>query len=1821
VKPQGMVELHRDVLNSALHDMLYPLVAGELRSRQPGHCMRISDLDEMLAVALSERLRVDFPEFQIFVLSDSGSRSIPTQLAISSTKLVELRNPLPDGTLRPPLLVFLPPNLRTSAEDSFGVATFEQFRIHDPYQELWTALLADLPQDLRVPVTEIVNALKDSRWPLADALPMCRFLLTIRENDLDAQAVGAALYEFGLVPHFRLLDDSARVPWHIKRNMRGVEKLTNSEKSERGRVVELGLVDATFRAELGAFLEEVGADDPRVWTGRIALDPAAWRFSFDKWQLPDSGQQPDQVCIHSVDIDLPEVQASTGDPRLRELIGQKYLPLGPTGVRGAEVSFSVNPVPNRVNRLAKFLVQLVARDSGPVGNAKVKKAWKTDRADASVKLTGLQKLDLEEGWYFVRVRAVTDQNDFVPLVDRYGKPLAGLEQDRNANESDLFYVVPGATTEEDSVPKSVAEAETLVHAVAKTRIQAVREGRSADSVQITFCDWVHTEGKGRAVKQDEIEVRLGRDGAFRIPVSRVLRNVEERILKEPARLGSYQISIEGGSPGSPSAADELKTDSSAAQEFRAERSKFLSAIGRMDRSETALRPLICQAADWEALSEIVLSYAQSYHRWIKNLLRSAETGQSIDQQQAQAELKIALSLDSVQIVVRNHRGRNRDAVLVGPTHPLRALWFAVWAKLGRAWVDIAAMEPQKYGEGTLRSLLSKLAPVNFPAFIPVDMGRVYATVDAVQPMWSLYAPTREEDPRGLLGEVCSALGLPEPATFGAAITAEDLADRVHRYVLQHPYVRTLNVNVFNGGRATAIAELLLHLQSSPNLSDLKYDIRLFVTDPAAPGVGEAIEALFSPASSLSTPEADQFLTPTGNHLFPKLAFAVRSIEDFRKDPNRFQSHVSMLFDLFPAEEVGTAPPIQRDSAVAVYGLVQEFDSVYSEEDSFVVWKRQPRHGIAQALLGAEELTDELSRLPETVSHATAVVATGQVSTETRPVVSLALRAEERALLHQVHENSDWVFTVDRNLGLEFFDHGRADRPDYLIDYSLDQTSFAGHRFVVSSRSLAELEAMLRPTLSSYNLKANGEHAAILLSQLRSLSGRLALKLISSPTQRAEVLGLALARLYLAYQGALSNQIVVPLDSHLDLYNSLDETGDSVTLQRTDLALFDLDAGNKVVNCRLIEVKCYRSVGGIGSYQQLRSRVNGQVCRSEEVLRHHFDPELNLSDRPDRQLKNRELANLLEFYLDRGVRYKIISPAVEEEARFLLRTLDYGYKLRFTRSALIFDFEKSGTEPAEIDDQIEFHRIGFDLIRELIDGIAPPSSVAGESSASLSEESWTDSTVPKLRSAAFLVPQRDRSVSWDELRRARVLGDDPLPFETTKPRSNHQTEAAPAANYEWSPEFGIAQSSGAEIAPVSKAEQAQPEVQAARLAVDVTIGVNGPSPQFGVLGEFSGRRIGLDLNQTHTISLFGVQGGGKSYTLGSIVELATMAIPGINELPRPLGTVIFHFSTTQAYAPEFVTMAKPNSDTEMVEQLRQRYGCEPKGIDDVVVLAPADKVAERQAEFPGITVLPLAFSSRELQASHWRFLMGAVGSQSLYMKQINHIMRDLRQNLSWERIRDAVANSHLPDNLKGLAETRLNLARLYIDDHSSLSSAIQPGRLVIVDLRDEFLEKDEALGLFVVILQLVADATHQGSKFNKLVVFDEAHKYIESPDLVAGLVEVIREMRHKGTSVLVASQDPLSVPVSVIELSSQIILHRFNAPTWLKHIQRANTALGSLTPDKLNALSAGEAYIWSSKATDPAFTSGPVKVRFRPRVTQHGGATHTAVGSISEGHGN
>jgi DNA phosphorothioation-dependent restriction protein DptH len=1808
---QGLLELKADQLNAELERVLLPQLVERLGVRRPGHCMRVSDLDPELMARLCGRIRAEVPGAEVVILDDGVSRGWPRDLLVSSTKLVELRNPLPDGQLRPPLLAFIPGDLRVAAEDSFGTATFEEIPVGDVYTRLLEELLRELPTTVRGAVTEIVRDLADAEdpWSFADALSLVRFLLTARANGMDAEAIGASLYEVGLVPDFHLLVDPVRAPARIARNRECVERLTWSERSERGRVLELRLGDPTLIKQLGNFLTETGVEDPRTWTRRIVMDRTCWGLAFNRWDFQDGAVAPDTICISNVTNDLMTVREDETDERLSHLIGQQVLPVG--SIRKFSVNFHVDPVPSHVQGLAKFVLQVVSKEYGPVGMARSKAVWKSGTQEATVSFTNLGKVEWEEGWHYIRVLPYTETEDLVPLVDERGEPLAWATnaQDPSVirpNESDLFYVLPEGDVEVTPAQRAIQREASSAHALFRLQFTALQDGRDPRAVRRSWVGWAERKGRMRGAGTELIEVRFGREGAWHVPVSRALKDIEQKILAQPDGHLSWRLPISVGEVGEAVGDAGEWPDLPAAAAFLAARSRYFAAV----RAETS--DMVTQGADLRLLKPVAVAYAHTYLQFIEDLAnRVSPQGGS---PATYADLRRVLGTDTITLALVDHRGRRREAAVVAPTHPLRALWLATWAELGEQWVHRAGRGPREFIVPTRDALLEYLTPMAFPPVLVTGTGRLFTSVDNLHPFWPLYASSQEADTRGLIGEICTAIGLPEPAIGGALIDGKYLAARVKRYLIQHPYVRTLVINAFNAGRAAVLADMLLELQGESAFTQLRYDIRLFVPDPDAPTVAEALAELLSPAASITTKHAGAFAVPTESHLRPKLRLAVRPIAEFRDEPERHAAHITLLFDTFRASEVGAAGASEREAAAPLHGLIQDFGIVYQEDDSVVAWKRQPLHGAALPIPGAEDMTALLSQLGRVLSSAAAAIATGQTGQDLRPVITLALGSEDRVLLHQVHEVSDWVMTIDRHMGSEFFDHGgRKERPDYLIDHSPDVAGHQGHRLVITSRSVAELEALVRPVLTDYQLPSERRHMVAVLDQLRSLSGRLALKLISAPTQRAEALGLALARMFLQHQGVFANQIVVPLDAHLDLYRVLrrnaDELGDAVSFKRTDLALFDLDPRHRTITCRLVEVKCFSQVGDFSAFHQLKTSIAEQITQSEQVLSYHFDPHRSPTDRADRLMKSRELARLLEFYLERSVRYGIMEEGAKEEAQFLLRTLEDGYRLAFTRSALVFDFAKPGTEPAEVEDGVEYHRIGSDLIRQLVEAVAV---VEAEPPVETTADRRQQPPVPTLDSAAFRGERRERTTSWEDLK-AELLQRRESAFKKsvdcpTEPQPPQSTPGpAPQLPHPGPQPVQIAPEPSL---PAPEAPQVAPQPHAPMY--DVLLGVTGSSPQYGILGELSGRRVALDLNQTHTISLFGVQGGGKSYTLGTIAEMASLKIPQINCLPQPLATVIFHYSPTMDYRPEFTSMVAPNSDETQIKALRETYGAEPQGLSDVVLLVPADKLGERRAEYPGVAVYPLKFAAAELQASHWRFLMGAVGNQATYIRQLNRIMKSLRHGLTFGGLRDGIDSSDLSEHLKGMARMRLDLAAEYIDDSAQISDLARPGRLIIVDLRDEFIEKDEALGLFVVLLQLFADAKYQGESFNKLVVFDEAHKYIENPDLVAGLVEVVREMRHKGTSIMVASQDPPSVPVSLIELSSQIILHKFNSPAWLKHIQKANAALGTLTPDKMANLKPGEAYVWSSKATDDTFTHGAVKVKCRPRATQHGGDTKTAV---------
>ncbi len=1789
----GFVQIGNREITQVVAELLLPRLLEAIATRAPGHCMRVFDLDQALIEQLAEDLRQSAPGAAIHILSDDPNAV--GDLYVSSTKLVELRNPLPDGSLRPPLCVFVPPGTKASAEDSFGVATFEDFAVGSIYQDLKQQLILKVPGENQSRIRELLDYLSSVDWPWGGPLNQIRYLVAVSQNGFGDESLGAFLPELGLVPDFRLAESASTILPKFKKNLDCVRLITSADRTIRTAVLDLDLEDLSFKQKLAEYLLSFGTENPIVWTRAVLSDQKNWELSFDKWRFRSRTDQ-DKIVISAVSTDLPIVTAEQGEERLVDLIGQQVL--SPKERKRMTVSIVLESAPSQVSTLDHLTLQIISRDGGPVGPTKKVKVANSKRTTFNAVFSRLDKIDFDEGWHFVRVLAWSADSDPI-AIEAQG---SGLPP---ANQSEPFYVMPGVGIDEEPPQRAVPRAVSVEHGKIEKQFTAILQRREPADIKVDSVSWGQQSAGKRIASQEVLEAKFGAEGSLQVPVPRWLKVVEQRLLSIPERPSSWHMQISLGQPSHPAADACDLPNSNSNRAFIDARVAYFTEVRR------APKELVSQAADFLTLQMLALNYASAYRELIQDLSARLERSTGTDQQKALLSLRTALAIDTIRLVTTDYRGHIREAALVAPTHPLRALWHVCWAQLASNWVESSRNAPEESLPAARAALVKILSPLNFPAVASLGDGRLFASVDNIHPFWSLYAPAMEEDARGLLAEICSALEVPEPSIGGSTLTPHVLAARIERYLLQHPYIRVLSVNAFNPGSAALLAETLLILQEQDAFSDLRYDIRLFAPDAEQPGLGDALNLLLSPESSSAT---DVFSIPSKSHIFSKLSIAMRSSTEFRTAPGLYRAHLTLLFDVFPPQEIGAAPPLGTQPFVPLSGLVQEFVTRFRDDETGTSWVRQPRFG-QPAPNDESEAGQLLCELSKIFAAASVAVAQGGAAAESYPTITLELNSEQRSLIHAVHETSDWVFTVDRNMGIEFFDHaGKKDRPDYLIDYVPSTTPGLGHRLIISSRSISELESMLRPVLEQYGIGGKSIDALAILDQLRSLSGRIALKLVSSSTSKAEVLGLALARLFLQSNGALRNQIVIPLDSHIELFQQakagFEELGDDVTVKRTDLALFDLDLGQRTINCNLVEVKCYSQKLGFSGYAQLKENITTQIGQSERVLQHHFDPERTTPDRPDRALKTRELSILLRFYLERAIRHGLFDDDATIEAQCFVDSLDAGYELRFTRTGLVFDFEKTGTDPVENEVGVEFHRIGIDVIRRLVaQGHSETDSTSDDGSGGAAGPGQTESSkaiLPRPASAAFFPRERTRKLSA-ELSAETVpptRGDEADQSEDGQMNSRGLGKSEPDAHAENIDESRFVQP--------SEPEQQQKAPEESSLHYDVLIGATDESPQYGILGESGSRRIALDLNQTHTISLFGVQGGGKSYTLGTIIEMACMQAKGLSMLPRPLAAILFHYSSTLDYKPEFTSMIHPNSNPSQVRVLHDKFGALPQALSNIVVLVPSSKVKERAREYPGLQVLPIAFAARELKASHWKFLMGAVGSQSLYLRQVNLIMKRLRDDLTLPSIVAAVNDSGLSDHLKELALLRLKFAGEYINDSIAMTGIVRPGRLVIVDLRDEFIEKDEALGLFVVLLQLFAEATYADKPFNRLVVFDEAHKYMESADLISGLVEVVREMRHKGTSILVASQDPPSVPTALIELSSQILLHKFNSPAWLKHIQKANSALNGLTPERLSALGAGEAFLWSSKATDPSFSYGAVKIRCRPRLTQHGGATKTAL---------
>ena len=1768
----------------------------KLKAAKPGHCMKITGLAMKELRVLLPLLRPLNGNMAVFILSETEKGDE----YIHATKLIELRN-----DPKKSVLILVPSNSRTSAEDSYGDATFQNLSVAELQDTFLLRLIHEMPDEkqfLWMQMTDLFKEIKPSRTSVIN------YLLYLEMKEFADEAWGNGLYLFGMLPDRDLVKNTMTIRRRFMLNKEKVSSvMADFSVTAADRVASLPLVRNTIQKNLMQFLTNTDNIEDALSLFETIHDFHP-EFNYAGLPLIDKGieNKPVKVMVDIVPGKDPKKElvrdAETGN-----------LILGIPQDKKGKVSFTIttDPSPKDYPDIFSFEIALVNIDDfSEVGIVKKAKVGTNKRASRKLSLNIAHGM-FEEGGYMLRVRALDENGIVLDSLQEFKEEsiqaawLDAKEQNPNlqmeqyrleqhvayCNESENFTISDNDFVEDGTVDKR-GKVNSLTQAIIHYRSTHLSKNEELDLPE----DGVNRNSWIEGTLNNTYQFDFGAAYAYQIQLPKKLIQLETTFLKQDSRFGHVEALLSGNptdtkllDPTDTARQSPLFVEASGLnipEELSSLRQELFTNIRESADNDAGL---VC-TTDFTANIGLIKNYLSEYDLWLRDL------GEKVQDEERIVTLQ---NLDTVLLTVEMPDGTNVRIKLITPLHPLRLAWMVNLYELYQDWEEKTLAHP-KYRKAWYRKLdklFLGLLPMEVAPLILSEnsLKEAYQYIGEITFGWGAYAqPTFGQESfasgyRQLKSYTAMLLNVARDKRIDGDVSKDLVVRHLLNYGLSHPYTDKLVINLFNAGDAAVFAQALIEMEKIGLGLDLTYEIRLF-SDNNMLQSGDAFKDLLDP-DAVSAPEAEVFSQASANRLFPKLRFSLNKVSDFIDNHDKYQAHLSFLVNPF-AVNTELVRPDELSRSFYLNGTICRNVVNSSKEGKSFVWNRYfSNKTLPNPVSESANLEVSLfARLQE---------VTGKLLSSTHeesvPATTLRLKENDMMLLSFVHDCSDWVVTFDKNMGPEFYDLpclGENDIP-YLLDY-VPGVEATGVSSYLTTKPTSEIGALMIPLFKEYGINLeNYENFRQILEDVRSVSSSLIMQVNATSRKGFEVIGTTLCKRFLEKKGITKESFLIPIDLHKELFADLDNENK----ERADNLVVKIDPAKKEILFTVVEIKCRNAHYNA---DDLHTKIVKQIENTIFALRSHFEMAVDGQDRLDRELKVLELKSFLEFYIRRAMRYGQLEPLFAHEYLVFLSKLAEGYSIRFKQLGVVFDFTQMERQKKTYIGDAVIYTMGEPVIGEILNAEGTLNTQVLEA---MDKEfiSYFEPTCCPINTSddneGAVISVHEPVESEQEV----VDNEDVMPMI-----SDEQQDEQPSVSFDTSNVNGSANNIEYDIV--------DPNYQEPKC--DVIIGKNGDSPQYGILGKMTsnGRVIGMDLNECNTISLFGVQGAGKSYTIGSITEMVLRQFSKVNKLPAPMASVIFHYSDSMDYAPEFTSMVYSNDEVGQLAKLKAEYGAEPGNINDVILLAPESQVEARKAEYPDIDVHRIGFDSSELSVKDWMFLLGAMGNDSTYIKELKQIMKSCRHDMSLVNIRNGVANSdHMSSSQRSLAEQKLEFAEEYITDGNKLQQYLKPGRLIIVDLRDEFIEKDEALGLFVVMLNIFSSVMKvEGHAFNKFIVFDEAHKYMNNKELVGSITTAIREMRHKGVSIMIASQDPMSLPTEIIELSSIVVMHRFSSPAWVKHVQKAITPLQTLTATEMATLGSGEAYLWANKATDKAITQRPIKISIRPRVTKHGGDTIQAV---------
>ena len=312
-----------------------------------------------------------------------------------------------------------------------------------------------------------------------------------------------------------------------------------------------------------------------------------------------------------------------------------------------------------------------------------------------------------------------------------------------------------------------------------------------------------------------------------------------------------------------------------------------------------------------------------------------------------------------------------------------------------------------------------------------------------------------------------------------------------------------------------------------------------------------------------------------------------------------------------------------------------------------------------------------------------------------PALKTEISSEKAESLRNLHELCDWVVTLDRNAGIEYFDSPMDDREiyeAYVIDCVPEREDLGCLQLITSTANLDEVRNLLDGALDQMGLSHSRRNAEFLIGHLKALSGRLAIRLTGHRPATAELIALAVAHANCQNPSgddgcwvSLEDGFIVPVDDVRDLLPPLRASQDDDGKASRPDFVYVTTAPRKGLAFQFVEVKYRRHLRGARSLELIE-----QIQRQTRTLRDRWGRWYSHEDvcSAFRAIRRAKLARVLRFYADKAQRHHLpaerhrelvseIDRMIEKGGDYALSTLTEGDR------GWVFCPEYAGYSPLEI----------------------------------------------------------------------------------------------------------------------------------------------------------------------------------------------------------------------------------------------------------------------------------------------------------------------------------------------------------------------------------------------------------------------------------------------------------------------------------------------------------------------------------------------------------